>query len=51
MSNKTAVQRRISYDALNKTPQNTLVYCRNKQYYLLDVENVLASSVDERWFT
>ena len=39
------------FDVLNKTLQNTLVYCLNKQYYLLDVENVLASSVDERWFT
>lgn len=39
------------FEALNKMLQNILVYCRNKQYYLFDVENVLASSVDERWFT
>lgn len=39
------------FEALNKMLQNILVYCCNKQYYLFEVENVLASSVDERWFT
>ena len=51
MCNKTAGQRLVMFEALNKTLHNILVYCRNKQYYLFDVENVLASSVDERWFT